>query len=314
MEKDLDKDIFMLVDGSAIVHRAYHALPRFSSSKGNPTGAVHGFFSMLFKVMQNLSPNRVAIAFDRPKPTFRQLMYAGYQAQRPKMEGELSSQFEMIGDILKKAKIATYSVDGYEADDILGTLNDYSNKKGIFTYIVTGDRDILQLVDKDTRVLMPVKGISEVSIFDADKVREKYGINPPEIVELKALMGDASDNYPGVPGIGPKGASSLINEYKTIDNIYKNIDKIALKNEKLAQKLVNGHDDCMMSFKLAKILADVPFSFDIKDCELSKIDIDSLKKAFEQYDFKTLPKRVDEVFGLNGEVNKAEKASQMKLL
>lgn len=314
MEKDLGKEIFLLVDGSAIVHRAYHALPRFSSSKGNPTGAVHGFFSMLFKVMQNLSPNRVAIAFDRPKPTFRQLMYAGYQAQRPKMEGELSSQFKMIIDILNDAKISTYAVDGFEADDVLGTLNDYSNKKGIFTYIVTGDRDILQLVDKDTRVLMPVKGISEVSVFDADKVREKYGINPSQIVELKALMGDASDNYPGVPGVGPKTASSLINEFETIENIYKNIDKIVSKNEKLAQKLIDGHDDCMMSLKLAKIVNDVPFSFDIKDCSLSNIDVTALKKSFEKYDFKTLPKRVDEVFDLNGAVNKAEKASQMKLL
>lgn len=314
MEKDLSRDIFMLVDGSAIVHRAYHALPHFASSKGNPTGAVHGFFSMLFKVMQNLSPNRVAIAFDRPKPTFRQLMYAGYQAQRPKMEGELSSQFKMIGDILSNAKIATYAVDGFEADDVLGTLNYYSNKHGIFTYIVTGDRDILQLVDKDTRILMPIKGISEVSVFDADKVREKYGINPEQIVELKALMGDASDNYPGVRGIGPKTASNLINEFETIENIYKNIDKIASKNKKLAQKLIDGHDDCIMSLKLAKIVTDVPFSFDIKDCSLSNIDVIALKKSFEKYDFKTLPKRVDEVFGLNGKLNKVEKANQMKLL
>lgn len=314
MEKDLDRDIFLLVDGSAIVHRAYHALPHFSSSKGNPTGAVHGFFAMLFKVMQNLHPTRMAIAFDRPKPTFRQQLYVGYQSQRPKMEGELSSQFKMIIDILKEAKIPTYAVDGFEADDVLGTLSEYSNKNGIFTYIVTGDRDILQLVDKDTRVLMPVKGITEVSIFDAEKVREKYGINPPQIVELKALMGDSSDNYPGVSGVGPKTASSLINEYQTIENIYKNIDKIALKNEKLAQRLIDGHEACMTALKLAKIVTDVPFSFDIKDCELSNIDTNGLKKAFEEYDFKTLPKRVDEVFGINGKVNKAEKASQMKLL
>lgn len=314
MEKDLGKEIFLLVDGSAIVHRAYHALPRFSSSQGNPTGAVHGFFSMLFKVIQNLSPNRIAIAFDRPKPTFRQLMYAGYQAQRPKMEGELSSQFKMIIAILKDAKIPTYAVDGFEADDVLGTLSEYSNKHGIFTYIVTGDRDILQLVDDDTRVLMPVKGITEVSIFDADKVREKYGINPSQIVELKALMGDASDNYPGVSGVGPKTASILINEYQTIENIYKNIDKIALKNEKLATRLVDGHEACMTALKLAKIVTDVPFSFDIKDCSLSNVDANGLKKAFETYEFKTLPKRVDEVFGLNGEVKRTEKANQMKLL
>ncbi len=307
------KDIFLLVDGSAIVHRAYHALPHFTSSTGAGTGAVHGFFSMIFKVMQELTPTRVAIAFDRPKPTFRQQMYVGYQAQRPKMESELSDQFKMILEILAKAHIATYAVDGFEADDIIGTISDDANRKGIFTYIVTGDRDMLQLVDQDTYVLMPVKGISEVSIFNAEKVREKYGINPPQIVELKALMGDASDNYPGVPGVGPKTASTLINDYKTIDNIYKNIDEIAAKNAKLAQKLIDGHDSCRISHKLAKIVRDVPFAFDFTDCETKNIQVHDLKDTLTTHGFKSLPARVDEVFGENGTFNKS-KTTQMKLL
>lgn len=313
MEKDLKKDIFLLVDGSAIVHRAYHALPHFTSSKGEGTGAVHGFFSMIFKVMQELTPTRVAIAFDRPKPTFRQQMYVGYQAQRPKMESELSDQFRMILEILEKAHIPTYAVDGYEADDVIGTLSEQANKKGIFTYIVTGDRDMLQLVDSDTRVLMPIKGISEVSIFDAEKVREKYGINPPQIVELKALMGDASDNYPGVPGVGPKTASTLINEYETIDNIYKNIDKIAEKNAKLAQKLIDGHDSCRISYQLAQIVKDVPFAFDFSDCETKNIQVHDLKDTLTVRGFKTLPARVDDVFGENGKF-KQDNKGQMKLI
>lgn len=313
MEKDLEKDIFMLVDGNAIVHRAYHALPHFTSTKGEATGAVHGFFSMIFKVMQELQPTRVAIAFDRPKPTFRQQMYVGYQAQRPKMESELSEQFKMILQILEKARIATYAVDGFEADDVIGTLSEAANKKGIFTYIVTGDRDILQLVDHDTRVLMPIKGISEVNIMDADKVREKYGINPPQIVELKALMGDASDNYPGVPGIGPKTASSLINQYETIDNIYKHIDEIAAKNEKLAQKLIDGHDSCRISYKLAQIVKDVPFVFDFEACKTKNIQVHDLKDTLEIRGFKALPDRVDAVFGANGTF-KQDGKGQMKLL
>ena len=313
MEQDKGKEIFLLVDGSAIVHRAYHALPHFTSATGEGTGAVHGFFSMIFKVMQELTPTRVAIAFDRPKPTFRQQMYVGYQAQRPKMESELSDQFKMILEILKKAHIATYAVDGFEADDIIGTLSEEANKKGIFTYIVTGDRDILQLVDKDTRVLMPVKGISEVSVFNAEKVREKYGINPPQIVELKALMGDASDNYPGVPGVGPKTASTLINDYETIDNIYKNIDKIASKNPKLAQKLIDGHDSCRISHQLAKIVCDVPFAFDFSDCETKNIQFHDLKDTLMVRGFKSLPQRVDDVFGENGTFNKS-KTGQMKLV
>ncbi len=309
----MKKNIFLLIDGSAIVHRAYHALPHFTSEKGEATGAVHGFFSMVFKVMQELSPTRVAIAFDRPKPTFRQQMYVGYQAQRPKMETELSDQFKMILEILQKAHIATFAVDGYEADDVIGTISEKASKKGIFTYIVTGDRDMLQLVDKDTRVLMPIKGISEVSIMDEDKVREKYGINPPQIVELKALMGDASDNYPGVLGVGPKTASNLINDYGTIDNIYKSIDDIASKNQKLAQKLIDGHDSCRISHKLAKIIDDVPFVFDFSDCETKLILVHDLKDTLIARGFKTLPNRVDDVFGENGKF-KQENKGQMKLL
>lgn len=307
------KDIFVLIDGSAIVHRAYHALPHFTSEKGESTGAVHGFFSMLFKVMQELKPTRIAIAFDRPKPTFRQQLYVGYQAQRPKMESELSNQFKMILEILEKAHIPTYAVDGFEADDVIGTISDEANKKGIFTYIVTGDRDMLQLVDKDTHVLMPIKGISEVSIFNADKVREKYGIKPPQIVELKALMGDSSDNYPGVPGIGPKTASSLINEYGTIENIYKNIDEIASKNPRLAQKLVDGHDSCRVSYKLAQIVKDVPFVFDFSDCETVNIQVHDLRDTLTVRGFKTLPRRVDDVFGKNGTF-KTDGKGQMKLI
>lgn len=313
MEEDLQKEIFLLVDGSAIVHRAYHAMPSFSTSKGVPTGAVYGFFSMLLKVMHQLEPTRVAIAFDRPKPTFRQQLYVGYQAQRPKMESDLSDQYNRIIEILQKALIPTYAVDGYEADDVIGTLSKLANRKGIVTYIVTGDRDMLQLVDEDTKVLMPIKGISEVSIMDTEKVREKYGINPPQIIDLKALMGDASDNYPGVPGVGPKTAANLINEYGTIEHIYKSLDAIAAKNARLAQKLIDGHDDCMVSLQLAKILDDVPFVFDLKDSEVKGFDIGEFKHALERNEFHTLPKRVDEVFDQNGAFKKDGKG-QMKLL
>ncbi len=314
MQEDLNKDIFMLVDGSAIVHRAYHALPHFSSSKGNQTGAVHGFFAMTFKMIENLRPAHIAIAFDRPKPTFRQQMYAGYQAQRPKMESELSSQFEIIIEILQKAKICSYAVDGYEADDIIGTLAYEAKDLGGVAYIVTGDRDMLQLINNKVKIIAPVKGISEVMIFDADKVREKYGISPSQFVDLKGLMGDSSDNYPGVAGVGPKTASTLINEYGTIEEIYKNLGDIASKKKGLADKLTNGAEAAVLAKTLAKILTDVPFSHDFSDMDFKKIDIDGLKKAFEKYDFKTLPKRVDEVFGRIEKTKQQKKAEQMKLI
>ena len=313
MEKDLKKDIFLLIDGSAIVHRAYHAMPFFSKKDGTPTGAIYGFFSMLLKVMHQLEPKKIAVAFDRPKPTFRQQLYVGYQAQRPKMEGELSDQFKAIIDILQEAHIATYAVDGYEADDIIGTISERANKEGEFTYIVTGDRDMLQLVDEDTKVLMPIKGISEVSIMDTGKVREKYGINPPQIVEMKALMGDASDNYPGVPGVGPKTATTLINDYKTIDGIYEHIDEIKEKNPKLAQKLIDGHDNCRISHQLAKIVTDVPLVFEFSECQVDEIDLEMFKKELMKYEFHTLPKIVDEIFDKDGTFNSDGKG-QMKLI
>ena len=151
------KDVFLLIDGSAIVHRAYHAMPPLTTSKGFDTGAIHGFFSMLLKVIQQFEARYVAVAFDRPVPTFRQQMYVGYQAQRPKMESDLSDQFGAIISILAEAKIPTYAVDGYEADDIIGTISEKAKSMGSIVYILTGDRDMMQLVNHKTRIIMPLR-------------------------------------------------------------------------------------------------------------------------------------------------------------
>lgn len=305
----------MLVDGSAIVHRAYHAMPPLNRSDGTPTGAVQGFFSMILKMIQELRPAHVAVAFDRPVPNFRKELFKGYQSQRPKVDSELSPQFGIIQEILKKAKLPIYAVDGLEADDIIGTIAEKAKKTGHLVYIITGDRDMLQLVNHKTKVLAPIKGISEMTLFDEEKVREKYGINASEFIEMKALMGDASDNYPGVAGIGPKTASTLIDEYKTIDNIYKNIDKIKVKNEKLAQKLIDNEANARLAHQLATILTEAPFEYDFSDCDIKNLDIDAFRKALLGYEFKTLPKRLDEVFGKDGapQENK-DKKMQMKLL
>jgi DNA polymerase-1 len=305
------KDVFLLIDGSAMVHRAYHAMPPFTTSAGVPTGAVSGFFSMFLKLIQQLKPAHIFVAFDRPKPNFRQQLFVGYQAQRPKMESDLSDQFEAIIDILNKAKITQIGVDGYEADDVIGTVAERAKDMGNIVYIVTGDRDILQLVNHKTLVLMPIKGISEVKIHDAESVKAKYGVSPRQIIDFKALTGDPSDNYGGVPGIGPKTASNLINEYGNVDNIYKHLDDIAVKNRGVADKLTQGAEAAMLGKKLATIVLDVPFSCDFDDCLTSKIDIELFKKALESYEFKTLPKRVEEVLDRKEEV---KKENQMKLL
>ena len=302
----------MLVDGSAIVHRAYHAMPPLTRTDGTPTGAVQGFFSMILKIIQELGPSHIAIAFDRPAPNFRKELFKGYQSQRPAMDSDLSPQFGIIQKILEAARIPVYAVDGLEADDIIGTISEKAKQTGHLVYILTGDRDMLQLVNGKTKVLAPFKGISEMTLYDVAKVKEKYGIPPSEFVELKALMGDSSDNYPGVSGIGPKTATDLIKEYKSVENIYKNIDKIKTKNPKLAEKLEKGKDNAFLAHQLATILTNAAFEYNFADCSVKKLDIEGFKKAMESYDFKTLPRRVDGVFK-NGKIEKIA-ATQMKLL
>ncbi|HZQ29792.1 MAG TPA: 5'-3' exonuclease H3TH domain-containing protein, partial [Patescibacteria group bacterium] len=256
MQEDLKKEIFMLVDGSAIVHRAYHAMPPLTRADGTPTGAVQGFFSMILKIIQELRPAHIAIAFDRPAPNFRKELFKGYQSKRPAMESDLSPQFGIIQKLLEAAKIPVYAVDGLEADDVIGTISEKAKETGHLVYILTGDRDMLQLVNGKAKVLAPFKGISEMTLYDEAKVKEKYGVSPSEFVELKALMGDSSDNYPGVSGIGPKTATLLINEYKTVKNIYKNIGKIKAENPKLGEKLENGKDNAFLAHQLATILTN----------------------------------------------------------
>ncbi|HMS22262.1 MAG TPA: 5'-3' exonuclease H3TH domain-containing protein [Candidatus Levybacteria bacterium] len=318
MEKDLKKNIFLVIDGSAIVHRAYHAMPSLTTPDGIPTGAVHGFFSMLLKLIQELRPSHVAVAFDRPKPNFRKELYKEYQSQRPSMDSDLSPQFQIIQDILTIAHIPVYFMDGFEADDIIGTLAHKAEEAGDISYIVTGDRDMMQLVDKRTKVLVPIKGISEMKLFDEERVIEQFGVLPTQIVELKALQGDASDNYPGVAGVGPKTAAGLIQSYKNVHNIYKNLDEIRAKNPKLADKLEAGHDHAILAHQLATILKNVPFEYNYKDCRVEHISHKDWRKAFESYSFKTLPKRLDEAFGKEHEKSKEKNEknnnTQMKLL
>ena len=323
---------FVLIDGNAIVHRAYHVMPPLTRSDGTPTGAVQGFFSMILKMIAELAPAHIAIAFDSPSPNFRKELFAQYQSQRPAMESDLSPQFGIIQGILEKAKISIYAVDGLEADDIIGTIarkatrlqtTDYSKKQKnkavggsqstVDVIILTGDRDMLQLVNHKTKVLAPVKGISEMILYDEVKVKEKYGIDPSKFVELKALMGDSSDNYSGVSGIGPKTASNLINEYGSVSNIYKNISKIRAKNPKLAQKLKEGRENAKLAHQLATILTDAPFKYDFSDCDMKNLDVTEFKKALEAYDFKTLPKRLDEIFSKDKKIERIVK-TQMKLL
>lgn len=279
----------VLIDGNAILHRAYHALPPLTTRRGEPINAVYGLVSMLLRVIQDLKPTHIAVAFDRKEPTFRHKKFPKYQAQRPKMDTELSSQFDKARDVISAFGIPIYDKAGYEADDVLGTL---ASKVIMDVVIVTGDRDILQLVGEKVKVYMPVIGMSQGKLMGTDEVIEKMGVAPASIDDYKALVGDPSDNYPGVPGIGPKTAVSLLQKYKTLDDIYKHLGKLPART---AEKLKEGRQSSKISKKLASIVKNVPLKFEIEDSAKWDIDSESVLRLFSEYGFRTLTERVKKV-------------------
>lgn len=256
-------------------------------------GAVYGFTSMLLRVIQDLQPEYVVVAFDRPTPTFRKLLYVGYQANRPSMGVDLSPQFAGVEKVLKAFNIPIFSVDGYEADDVIGTIAtqivaETKKKKDVEVVVVTGDRDLLQLVNSHAKVYMPIKGLTEAKMYNSDDVKEKYGLHPHQIVDMKALMGDPSDNYPGVPGIGPKTASVLLQKYHTLEEIYKHLDELP---ERQARVLAEGAESAGMGKKLAEIVTDVPITVKLADCHFKVKDKERAVNVLRSFEFKTLTNR-----------------------
>lgn len=284
----------VLFDGNAIMHRAYHALPPLTARNGEPINAVYGLISMLLKVVQDIKPTHIIFAFDRPEPTFRKKILESYQAQRPEMEAELSGQFVKAQNVIRAFGIPIYDKAGFEADDVIGSIAERVKKAKIKTLIITGDRDMLQLVDEraDTLLYMPLKGLSDAKEFGVSETIERMGVGPEQIIDFKALVGDPSDNYKGVPGIGPKTALTLLEKYKTLDNTYKHLDEIP---EKLREKLTNFKDSAYQSQELARIVTDVDINFDLEKAKSWELDSEKVTKLFEQYGFRTLTRRVKEV-------------------
>ena len=217
----------VLIDGNAILHRAFHGIPPLTTPNGEPINAVYGFTTMLLRIIEDLNPTHLIVCFDRKEPTFRRLEFEKYQAHRPEMDKDLSAQFGKTRKLMEAFGIPVFSKAGFEADDVIGTLAKQAEKKLDKVVIVTGDKDILQLVTKKTKVYLPVRGLSNAELVGEKGVKEKLGITPKQVVDYKALVGDPSDNYPGVRGIGPKTAGGLLEKYKTMNRIYKNLDKIS---------------------------------------------------------------------------------------
>ncbi len=257
------REILLAVDGNSLMHRAFHALPLMDVN-GVYTNAVHGFLSMLLKACQELSPRYIAVAFDEHAPTFRHIAYADYKAGRRATPEELRPQFAVIKEILAAMGLGVLSVEGYEADDILGTLAKKCGENQLDCVLLTGDRDALQLIGEGTRVLFTKKGISESTLFDAAGVKEYFGVRPEQVTDWKGLMGDASDNIPGVPGIGEKTAVKLLGEYGTLESVLAHAGEI---KGKLGEKLREHAELARFSKDLATIRPTAPIAFDLSAFE-----------------------------------------------
>lgn len=273
----------VLIDGNSLLNRAFYATPVFTTSDGTPTNAIFGFIKLLFKIQSDLKPDFIVVAFDMKAPTFRHLAYDGYKATRKPMPEELAVQVEPLKQLLRAMKIATCQKEGIEADDILGTL---SKRFDSHSYIYTGDRDSYQLVDEKTDIYYTKKGVADLLKLDKDNFTAETGLDTPlQVVDLKSLMGDSSDNIPGVPGIGEKTARTLLENYKTLDGVYEHIDE--LKGATYT-KLSKNKELAYLSYKLATIDRDCDIDLKLEDCVSPKKYSLVVKKMFRDFEFRSL--------------------------
>lgn len=253
----------LILDSNSLLNRAFYAIPPLTTSDGTHTNAVYGFTNMLFKMKDEIKPDYIVAAFDKKGPTFRHKEYEEYKAGRKKMPPELAEQFPLIKELLGLLAINVYEIDGFEADDIIGSLAKYAEKNGIEVYVVTGDKDALQLASHNINVVITKKGVTETAIYDEKTFIEEFNVTPTQFIDVKGLMGDKSDNIPGVPGVGEKTAYKLIQTYGSVEEVLKNIDNISGK--KLKENLTNFSEQAIFSKKLATIITEVPIEFDLDD-------------------------------------------------
>lgn len=288
------KEVFALIDSNALIHRAYHAYPAtITTSKGDQVNAVYGFTSMLFRVLEEINPKYIACAFDLPKPTFRHLEYVGYKAARKKPDQEMLPQFDHVRRVVKALNIPMFQVEGFEADDVIGTLcrqiDELDPKNQVDTIIVTGDKDALQLVDANTKVWLPGRTFKDMQLYGEDRVFERYGLKPKQIIDLKALAGDPSDQIPGVKGIGEKGATTLLQEFGTVEGIYENLSCVSTRYRKLLEK---ERESAFLSKNLATIVTSVPIKLNFEESVLEDYDYDDAFNLLQEFEFRSLIKRL----------------------
>lgn len=287
----LNKDLFIGIDANAIVHRAFHAYPpTLTTTDGVGVNAVYGFTVMLLQMFKQFEPKYVVCAFDTAAPTFRHTMFTDYKAQRKPVDNSLVVQFPIVEQVLSSMNIPVIKREGYEADDILGTVSDWVEhgkwKDYDFDmYLLTGDRDFLQLIGERVKVCIPQGSFSNLSVFDRDSAFEKYGYYPEQVVEYKALVGDASDNIPGIKGIGDKGALGMLNKYKTLRGIYEHAEELPERQQKLLRE---GLEQAEFSKELATIKRDVDLDLKLESCVLSDFNEDEVVAIFKKLEFRSL--------------------------
>jgi len=285
-----EKPLLLLFDGNALVHRAFHALPPLTQPKtGELVNAVYGFASTLLKVFADFKPTHWAVAFDRPGPTFRHEMFEEYKAQRPTTPEELKSQIKKVHQLVEAFHIPVFEIDGFEADDVLGTLGKQADEQGVETIIVTGDNDMLQAVLPRVKALAPRRTFTDTILYDEEAVEQKYGIKPEQLSDLKALVGDVSDNIPGLPSVGEKTAAKLLQQYGSLQGIYDHIEDIT--PGKLQNTLGEHRAQAFRNKELSTIVRSVPIKLDLKTCQVSHYDRSEVARLFKELEFiKLLPR------------------------
>ena len=293
----------VLIDGNSITYRAFFAMPLLSNSRGQYTNAAFGFTMMLLRLLQDEKPTHLVVAFDKGKANFRHDMYSEYKGTREKTPGELREQFPIVREILQAFNIPFIEAEGYEADDIIGTLTKKAEEEGYESLVVTGDKDLLQLVSDHVTTMLTRKGISETEKYGIPEIAERYGLTPQQIIDLKGLMGDTSDNIPGIPGVGEKTALKLLAQYPSVEEVLAHADEVSGK--KLQEKLKEHAESARLSKQLATIKRDVPLERDdIESFRFETYDAGKVRETFKTYEFNSLMNRLPE----GGEEAEAEPA------
>jgi len=285
------KKRLIIIDGNSLINRAFYALPDLITKEGIHTNGVFGFIKMINKIQEEYKPEYLSVAFDLKAPTFRHLEYKEYKGHRKKMPSELAQQMPIIKEVLDAYKIHRTELEGFEADDLIGTIAKLSAENDFEVIIVTGDKDALQLVSPNITVMITRKGISNLEVYDREMVQEKFGVTPEQIIDFKGLVGDKSDNIPGVPGVGEKTATKLLNEFDTIEEIIMNVDDISSK--RIKEKIQENTEVAMLSKRLATIIIDIPLDIDLEELKILSPDNDKLIELFKKYEFTSLIKTLN---------------------